>query len=363
MEMFDILKTAVESQASDIHIIVNMPPMMRVYGEMKPMQMDVLTAEEAKRLVYGILYDEQKQFFEEHWELDCSFQIPNLSRFRVNVLLQKDGIGAVLRVISSKIPEPEEIRLPQTVIDFANLPNGMVLVTGPTGSGKSTTLACLIDFINRRHSGHIITIEDPIEFVYEKKNCVINQREVGAHTHSFEAALKHALRQDPDVVLVGEMRDLETISTALTIAETGHLVFATLHTTDAAQTIDRIVDVFPPFQQQQIRVQLSVILRGVVCQQLIPHVSGKGRVASREIMVCTPAIANLIREGKTHQIYSAIETGQKFGMLSGDRALANLVKEGLVKKEDVMMKAHNPETIENYIRGVQTYSAAAGMVK
>jgi len=344
MEFIDILRVAVKQGASDVHLVVGKTPMARILGEMVELPgFEVLSPEESKRLIYSILYDEQKQKFEEHLELDCSFAVSNLARFRVNVLMQRSGVEAVLRVISSTIPDPETLKLTPSILDFANLPRGLVLVTGPTGSGKSTTLACMIDIINSSRREHILTIEDPIEFVYDHKKCVVRQREIGQSTRSFADALKHALRQDPDVILVGEMRDLETISLAITAAETGHLCFATLHTTDAAQTVDRIIDVFPPHQQQQVRVQLSTVLKGVVCQTLIPRREGEGRVAAREVMVVTPAIANLIREGKTHMIYNAIETGAKFGMQPLDRSLADLVRDGVVSFEEALSKSSDPE--------------------
>jgi twitching motility protein PilT len=344
MEFIDILRIAVKQGASDIHLFIGKAPMVRINGEVIELEgFPALNAEESKRLVYSILYDEQKQRFEEHLELDCSFAVTNLARFRVNVLMQRSGVECVLRVISSKIPDPDSLKLPLSVLEFANLPRGLVLVTGPTGSGKSTTLACLIDIINSNRKEHILTIEDPIEFVYEPKKCIIRQREVGQSTRNFAAALKHALRQDPDVILIGEMRDLETISLAISAAETGHLCFGTLHTTDAAQTVDRMIDVFPPHQQQQVRVQLSTVLKGVVCQTLIPVRDGGGRVAAREVMVVTPAISNLIREGKTHMIYNAIETGTKFGMQPLDRSLSDLVNEGLVSFEDALAKSSDPE--------------------
>jgi twitching motility protein PilT len=347
MEMIEILRAAVKQGASDVHLLVGRPPMTRVNGDMvELMGFEVLTAEESKRIIYSILYDEQKQIFEENLELDCSFAIPGLARFRVNVLLQMNGIDCVIRVISSRIPTPDEIKLSPAALEFANLPRGLVLVTGATGAGKSTTLACLIELINQARRQHILTIEDPIEFVYEPKRCVIRQREVGASTRSFQEALKHSLRQDPDVLLVGEMRDLETISLALTAAETGHLCFATLHTTDAAQTVDRVIDVFPPHQQQQVRVQLSTVLKGVLCQTLLPTADGTGRAAAREIMVVTPAISNLIREGKTHMIYSAIDTGSKFGMVPLDRAMAELVNAGTVSFDDALAKSSDPDKLK-----------------
>jgi twitching motility protein PilT len=352
MEFIDILRLAVKQGASDVHLVIGKPPMARILGELLDLPgFEPITAEESKRLIYSILYEEQKQRFEEHLELDCSFAVANLARFRVNVLMQRAGVEAVLRIISSKIPDPESLHLVPSILEFANLPRGLVLVTGPTGSGKSTTLACLIDIINSSRRQHILTIEDPIEFVYDHKKCVVRQREVGQSTRTFSDALKHALRQDPDVILVGEMRDLETISLAITAAETGHLCFATLHTTDAAQTVDRIIDVFPPHQQQQVRVQLSTVLKGVVCQTLIPKREGEGRVAAREIMVVTPAIANLIREGKTHMIYNAIETGAKFGMVSLDKSLADLVNDGYITFEEALAKSSNTEKLRELTGG------------
>ena len=363
MEFIDILRIAVKQGSSDIHLVIGKAPMIRLNGEINELPgFPPLSPEESKRLIYSILYDEQKQRFEENLELDCSFAVTNLARFRVNVLMHRAGVECVLRVISSKIPDPESLGIPTSVLEFANLPRGLVLVTGPTGSGKSTTLACLIDIINSTRREHILTIEDPIEFVYEAKKCIIRQREVGQSTRSFGAALKHALRQDPDVILIGEMRDLETISLAITAAETGHLCFATLHTTDAAQTVDRIIDVFPPHQQQQVRVQLSTVLKGVVCQSLIPIRDGGGRVAAREVMIVTPAIANLIREGKTHMIYNAIETGNKFGMVPLDRSLADLVNNGMVTFEDAMAKSSDPEKFRSLTgRAAGAPSAAAPM--
>ncbi|MBU2483269.1 MAG: type IV pilus twitching motility protein PilT, partial [Proteobacteria bacterium] len=343
-EMTEILKSAVEKKASDIHMTIGKPPMARVRGEIVSLsEFPVINSEECKRLIYSILFDEQKKRFEEQSELDTSTVIPSVARFRVNVFLQKNGAEAVFRVIPTQIPSPEEINLPKTVVQLADLPRGLVLVTGPTGSGKSTCLACLINIINSKRKCNIITVEDPIEFVYEHNQSIIRQREIGQHTRSFATALKYSLRQDPDVILIGEMRDLETIAAALTIAETGHLVFATLHTSDAAQTVDRIIDVFPPHQQQQVRVQLATTLKAVVSQILLPRLDAAGRVAAREIMLVTTAIANLIREGKTHQIYNAIDTGAKFGMISLDKALTELVKSGAVSVEDAASKASNPE--------------------
>jgi twitching motility protein PilT len=319
---------------------------MRTKGEMVSVpDYPVLTNEHTRKLIFSIITEAHQQEFLDKLELDCSYYIADLCRFRVNVLMQKGNIEGVLRVIPSKIPRAEDIGLTEPIMRFATLPRGMVLVTGPTGSGKSTTLAALIQTINENRKEHIMTIEDPIEFVYEPKSCVVRQREVGSDTMSFNAALKHVLRQDPDIILVGELRDLETIHLAMTAAETGHLVFATLHTQDAAQTIDRIIDVFPPHQQTQVRVQLSASLQGVVCQQLIPTKDGKGRCAAREVMIVTPAIANLIREGKTHQIYSAIETGGKFGMVSLDNSLMELVRQGKIDPQVAISKSSNPATL------------------
>ena len=346
MELVQILKTAVQTGASDIHLVIGKPPMMRLNGEIAPIPDTApLTAEESKRLIYSILYEEQRAKFEENWELDCSFAVAGFARFRVNVLVQKNGVEAVMRVISTKIPTPEQLRLSPAIIAFADLPRGLVLVTGPTGSGKSTTLAAIMELVNQKVTGHVLTIEDPIEFVYESKQSIFRQREVGQNTKSFAAALKAALRQDPDVILVGEMRDLETIQLAVTAAETGHLCFGTLHTQDCPSTIDRIIDVFPPHQQAQIRVQLATVLQGVVSQILVPRADGAGRVAAREVMLMTPAISNLIREGKTHMIYGAIETGAKYGMVPMDKALAELVREGMVKPEEALLRAHDPNNL------------------
>ena len=345
MDMVSILKSAVQSGSSDIHICVGKPPMMRLNGEMVPIAegLPPLTADQTKSLIFSTLYDEQRAKFEKDWELDCSFAVTGVSRFRLNVLVARNGVEAVMRVIPSVIPTPEQLSLPPSVTAFSNLPKGLVLVTGPTGSGKSTTLAALINQINIKMRKHILTVEDPIEFTYEPQACVVRQREIGQHTRSFSNALRGALRQDPNVILVGEMRDLETIQLTITAAETGHLTFATLHTQDAPSTIDRVIDVFPPHQQTQVRVQLASSLQGVVSQILLPRKDGKGRVAAREVMVITPAIQNLIREGKTHMIYSAIETGAKFGMMPMDRALSMLVIQNMVSFEVAVAKAHDKE--------------------
>ncbi len=347
MELIPILKSAVAQGCSDIHLLVGKPPMMRHIGQIRPVDpaLPSLSAEDTKRLIYSMLFEEQRARFETNWELDCSFALPGVSRFRVNVLNTQSGVEAVLRVIGAKIPDPESLGITPAMLELAALPRGMVLVTGPTGSGKSTTLACLIERANQTRLEHILTIEDPIEFVYEPKNCIVRQREVGQSTKSFLNALRAALREDPDVILVGEMRDYETIGLAVTAAETGHLCFGTLHTQDAPSTVARIIDVFPAHQQSQIRVQVANSLKAVVSQLLLPKKDGQGRVACRELMIVTPAIANLIREGKPHMIYSAMETGAQFGMVTLDRALADAVKRGLVDAEVALAKAHNPDQV------------------
>ncbi len=361
MELVDMLKTAVQAGASDIHLVIGKPPLMRVNGEIAEIPgFTKITAEESKRLVYSILYEEQRAKFEETWELDCSFAVTGLSRFRVNVLLQKNGVEAVMRVITSKIPTAEQLRLQKSITDLADLPRGLVLVTRPTGSGKSTTLAVVMEMINNKYSDNILTIEDPIEFVYESKKAIFRQREVGQNTKSFTNALRSALRQDPDVILIGELRDLETIQLAITAAETGHLCFGTLHTQDAPSTIDRIIDVFPPHQQAQIRVQLAVVLSAVVCQQLVAKKDGEGRVAAREIMIMTPAISNMIREGKTHMIYGALDTGAKHGMIPMDKSLAELVRTGIVSPEEALQRANNQETFKQ-LAGITGRSGASLM--
>jgi twitching motility protein PilT len=300
----------------------------------------VLEAAELQKLLYAIMTQKQREEFENHLELDMSYSIPGLARFRVNIFQQRDALGSVMRVIPFEILPLENLGIPEQVSNFAYLPRGFVLVTGPTGSGKSTTLASLIDLANRNRAAHIMTVEDPIEFLHEHKKSVINQREVGTDTHGFAPALKHVLRQDPDIILVGEMRDLETIQIALTAAETGHLVFGTLHTQDAPQSIDRIIDVFPPHQQEQIRVMLAGALKGVVCQTLVKTADGKGRTAAVEIMVVNSGIKNLIREGKTHQIYSAIQAGAKDGMIAMDQSLALAVKAGKITYDAALEKCN-----------------------
>jgi twitching motility protein PilT len=354
MEIIDIVKRAEAAKASDIHLVIGYPPIIRVMGQIAPLaDFPFLTPEESKRLIYSMLNESQIQRFEEYLELDTSFAIPGVSRCRVNVLVQRSGVEAVLRLIPDQIPSAEALRLTDPIMNLCRLKRGLVLVTGPTSSGKTTTLACMVQTINQERSGHILTIEDPIEFVYASKKCVIRQREIGLHSRSFSEALRHALRQDPNVIFLGEMRDLETISLAITAAETGHLVLATLHTQDAPKTVDRIVDVFPPGQQAQIRVQLSATLQGVVSQQLLPRSDGKGRIAAREVMIVTPAVSNILREGKTHMLYGAIETGLKFGMNDMDMALADLVKEGLIAANVAIAHSSRPDVLKSRMAGIE----------
>jgi twitching motility protein PilT len=346
-ELTEFLKATVTSGASDLHLVVGKPPLARVNGLMQPLPGAApIDAEECEKLIYSVLTEAQRAKFEERWELDGSVSIPGASRFRLNAFRQKNGAGAVFRTIPTKIPSPAEIGLMPSITNLIDLPRGLVLVTGPTGSGKSTTLAALIEQINQKSQKKILTIEDPIEFVYEDKSSVILQREVGTSTQSFAEALRHAMRQDPDVILIGEMRDLETIQLALTAAETGHLCFGTLHTQDAPSTIDRIIDVFPASQQAQVRLQVSTVLQGVVCQQLLPR-KGGGRVCAREFLRVTTAVANLIREGKTHQIYGAMEAGAKHGMIGMDQYLAFLIKQNLVAPDEALSVAHDPFTVRS----------------
>lgn len=349
MEINEILKESVKKGASDVHIGVGTPPMFRIGGELVSFGDAKLTKEDTRKLVYSMLTSDQAKVFEEEYELDFSYGIPE-ARFRVNVYLDIGGIASALRIIPATIPTMEEIGMPEAAYKFARLPRGLVLVTGPTGSGKSTSLAAMIDLINSERNCHIITIEDPIEFIYQRKKAVINQRELTIHTKSFAHALKHALREDPDVLLVGEMRDLETIAAAITLAETGHLVFSTLHTIDTAQTVDRIIDVFPPYQQQQIRAQLSMALEGVISQQLLARVGG-GRVAAREIMIVNSAISNLIREGKAHQIYGVIQTSTSIGMRTMEQNLKELYEKGLISYEEAISKSSNPDELRRLIEG------------
>lgn len=330
----ELFKIMVEQGASDLHLTSGAPPYLRLHGSMVPMNYRELSNQDVQGLVFEILTEKQKKSFIEKWELDIAYTVAGVGRFRCNVFMQRKGLGAVFRIIPEKIKTPQELNLPPSLLDLIDCDKGLILVTGPTGSGKSTTLAALINHINMNQDAHILTVEDPIEFVHPNIKSVVNQREVGTHTKSFANALKAALREDPDIMLVGELRDLETISLALTAAETGHLVFGTLHTNSAAKTIDRIVDVFPEGQQQQIRTMLAESLRGVIAQVLFPRKDGKGRVAAYEIMRCTKAISNLIRENKIHQIASQIQTGTKYGMVLFEKYVDDLVKKGLINKSD-----------------------------
>jgi twitching motility protein PilT len=346
----DVLLEVMERNASDLHIAAGAPPTIRVRGRLVALEgYPVLTPTDTREIVYSILTSDQRQKLETDWQIDFSYSIPGQARFRVNAYFQRAALGAAFRLIPYAITKIDDLGLPPVVHEFTKKPRGFVLVTGPTGSGKSTTLASMIDEINETREEHIMTIEDPIEFLHRHKKCLINQRELGADATSFSAALKAALRQDPDVILVGEMRDLETISTALTAAETGHLVFATLHTQDTPQTIDRIIDVFPPSQQGQVRVQLAVALQGIMTQQLLPTADGSGRIVAAEILVPTPAVRNLIREGKTHQIYSALQTGGSQGMQTMDAALATLVRQGKITRALAEQRSTTPEELRRLL--------------
>jgi twitching motility protein PilT len=346
----ELLGVLLDKHGSDLHLTAGSPPVVRVHGELAVVnEYPVLTPRALQGMVYAILPQKLRERFEQELELDMSYSLPGRARFRVNVFMQRDAVGAVFRVIPFEIMSIEDLGLPSVVADLARFPRGFVVVTGPTGSGKSTTLAAMVDVVNRERAGHIMTVEDPIEFLHKHKTCIVNQREIGADTHSFSQALKHVLRQDPDVILVGEMRDLETIGTAITAAETGHLVFATLHTQDAPQTIDRIIDVFPPHQQQQVRVQLSTTLQGVVTQQLLPTADGQGRLAAIEVMIATPGIRNLVREGKVHQIYSAMQAGGRYGMQTMDMSLAQHVKAGRITQQMAFERCHDPEELDRLV--------------
>jgi len=348
--LHQLLKTMVERGGSDLHVTTNSPPQIRIDGKLTPLDMPPLTAPETKQLAYSVLTDAQKHRFEEALELDLSFGIKGLARFRANIFNQRGATAAVYRQIPYEILGFKELGLPAVVEEICNRPRGLVLVTGPTGSGKSTTLAAMIDKINRERHEHIITIEDPVEFLHQHKSCIVNQRELHADTHSFANSLKSALRQDPDVVLIGEMRDLETIESALRIAETGHLTFGTLHTNSAAQTINRIVDVFPSHQQPQIRAQLSFVLEGIMCQSLLPKANGKGRVMAMEILVPNAAIRNLIREDKVHQIYSMMQTGQtKYGMQTFNQSLATLYFKKQITLQTALSRSSNPDELQEMI--------------
>jgi twitching motility protein PilT len=348
MDIASYLTKLKAESGSDLHLSAGVPPMMRIHGKLLPIDEKSLTKEDLHTLIYDILTDDQKAKFEANQEMDFSIELENIARFRVNTFYQRRGEGVVFRIIPTKIKSIEELGLPATILQFTHLHRGLVLVTGPTGSGKSTTLAALIDTVNSEREDHIITIEDPIEFVHQNKKCMVNQREVGSHTQSFANALRASLREDPDVILVGEMRDLETTAMAISAAETGHLVFATLHTNSAPQTIDRIIDIFPPHQQSQIRAQLSESLAGVVCQTLIPTIDGTGRICSLEVMIGTPAVRALVREGKTHQLPSIIQTSAKVGMQSLDQNLKTLVMMGKIRGIDAYERAVTKEAFAQY---------------
>jgi twitching motility protein PilT len=349
--LYDLLRMMVERGASDLHITTGSPPRMRIDGNLSPVDHPSLTPADTKALCYSILTDAQKHKYEENNELDLSFAIRGVSRFRANIFMQRGAVAGAFRTIPFEIRGVKELGLPEIVNEVVKKSQGLILVTGPTGSGKSTTLAAMVDRINSERAAHIITVEDPIEYLHQHKKCLINQREVTADTTSFKNALKYVLRQDPDVVLIGEMRDLETIEAALTVSETGHLTLATLHTNSAAQTINRIIDVFPPHQQEQIRVQLSFVLEGILAQQLIPRKSGQGRVLSFELMMPNVAIRNLIREDKVHQIYSMMQTGQsKFGMQTMNQSLFDLYSKGLISYEDAMGRSCVPEELNAMIQ-------------
>ena len=343
MDIAELLAFSVKNKASDLHLSAGLPPMIRVHGDVRRINVPPLEHKDVHGMVYDIMNDSQRKVYEETLEVDFSFEIPNLARFRVNAFNQNRGAGAVFRTIPSKVLTLEDLNAPKIFKEIANQPRGLVLVTGPTGSGKSTTLAAMVNDVNETEYGHILTVEDPIEFVHEAKKCLINQREVGPHTLSFSNALRSALREDPDIILVGEMRDLETIRLAMTAAETGHLVFGTLHTSSAAKTVDRIIDVFPAAEKEMIRAMLSESLRAVISQTLCKTKDGTGRVAAHEIMIGTPAIRNLIREAKVAQMYSAIQTGGNIGMQTLDQNLHDLVKRNLISIPEAKQKAANKD--------------------
>jgi twitching motility protein PilT len=357
-----VLGHMVETRASDVHITPGFPPALRDKGKIRPLEgFPVLNAQQTREIVYGILNDDQRKRFENNQQLDFAYAIPGVARFRVNCFFQRGTVSAAFRLVPQEIPALDSLGVPQVLRELCEKPRGFVLVTGPTGSGKSTTLAAMIDAINVGHQDHILTIEDPIEFLHQHKSSIVNQREIGSDAPDFALGLRAALREDPDVILVGEMRDLETISTALTAAETGHLVFATLHTQSTAQTVDRIIDVFPPEQQGQVRTQLSIALQGIVTQQLLPTIDGKGRTVACEVLIPTPAIRNLIREGKTHQIYAALQTSGAVGMQTMDADLARLVRTGKIGRGLAEQRASVPEELNRLLGGPQPSGAEAAM--
>ena len=344
MDITELLAFVVKNKASDLHLSAGLPPMIRVHGDIRRINLPAMEHKDVHAMIYDIMNDGQRKHYEEHLEIDFSFAVPELARFRVNAYNQQRGAAAVLRTIPSKILSLEQLNCPKIFSEIAKTPRGLVLVTGPTGSGKSTTLAAMVNDVNENDYGHILTVEDPIEFVHESKKCLINQREVGPHTLSFANALRSALREDPDVILVGEMRDLETIRLAMSAAETGHLVFGTRHTSSAAKTVDRIIDVFPGDEKEMVRAMLSESLRAVISQTLLKTKDGSGRVAAHEIMMGTPAIRNLIREAKIAQMYSAIQTGQSIGMQTLDQNLTELVKRNVVSSGEARSKAANKDS-------------------
>jgi len=359
LNLHQLLKAMLDKGASDLHVTTGSPPCLRIDGQLVPLRTDPLTPVDTKQLCYSILTDAQKLTFEEDQEIDLSFGVKSLARFRANVFMQRGAVAGAFRMIPFKIVPMAELGLPPIVEELCQKPRGLILVTGPTGSGKSTTLASMIDKINTDSHDHIVTIEDPNEFLHPHKGCLVNQREVGSDTTSFKRALKSILRQDPDVVLIGEMRDLETIEAALTVSETGHLAFATLHTNSCVQTINRIVDVFPPYQQSQVRAQLSFVLEGVLCQSLLPRANGPGRALAIELMIPNPAIRNLIREDKIHQIYSQMQIGQeKFGMQTMNQSLASLYQRRLISMDDALARSHDVEELKGLIQ-----SGGAGVVQ
>ncbi len=348
-DLNELLLEVLERGGSDLHITVGVPPMMRLNGRLTPLEPGSLTAKETRESVYTMMTEDQRAALERDWEFDFAYSIPGRARFRVNAYFQRNSVGAAFRLIPMEIRSVRELGLPPILEELALKPRGLVLVTGPTGSGKSTTLAAMIDFVNENREDHIMTVEDPIEYLHNHRKAMINQREVGADTKSFANALKFVLRQDPDVILIGEMRDLETVAAALTAAETGHLVFATLHTQDATQTVDRVIDVFPPYQQQQIRVQLSGTLQGIVSQQLLPTADGCGRVVVSEVLIPTSGIRNLIREGKTHQLATAMQTGSQHGMVTMDSSLADRYRQGMITLETAMQRAVDPGVLKTLL--------------
>ena len=349
MDIGDILKEVIDKEASDLHLTVGVPPVVRIDGHLEKLDHPVLNANDARELIYSILSQDQRQKLETEWEVDLSYSLYGMARFRINAYFQRGTLSAAFRLIPAAIKTIDDLSLPKVLHSFCNKPRGFILVTGPTGSGKSTTLAAIIDEINETRADHIVTIEDPIEFLHRHKRCVVNQREVGSDTKAFPAALRSALRQDPDVILIGEMRDLETIQIALTAAETGHLVFATLHTQDCPQTIDRMIDVFPPYQQEQIRVQIAATLEGIVTQQLLQKAGGSGRTVATEVLISTPAARNLIREGKTHQLYTVMQTGSQVGMQTMNSCLSELVRRGHITRELALRRSSVPDELERLL--------------